>query len=93
MSAIPWRMLNFIGKFQRLFRSVSQINALIQVRQDFEVTKLWHLWPNRELNPLTRNPRKYYSQSDEDGILENFLFRLGQSKPGNVIEFGVGDGI
>jgi hypothetical protein len=65
---------------------------LIQIRQDFEVTKLWHLWPNRELNPLTRNPRKYYSQSDEDGILEKILIRLGQSKPGSIIEFGVGDG-
>jgi hypothetical protein len=41
---------------------------------------------------LTRNPRSHFSQSDEDGILEKILFRLGKTDSGNVIEFGVGNG-
>ena len=59
---------------------------------DFDVIKMWELFPDRQLNPLTKNPRRYYSQSDEDGILEKILSRIGISNDGRIIEYGVGNG-
>jgi len=59
---------------------------------EFQTTKSWGLWPDRNLNPLTRDPRRYFSQSDEDGIIEKILFRLGVDSKGKILEFGVGDG-
>ena len=59
---------------------------------DFQKSKHWGLWPDREINPLTRNPKRFFSQSDEDGILEKILLRLGLTNKGKILEFGVGDG-
>jgi hypothetical protein len=59
---------------------------------EFQKSKHWGLWPDREINPLTRNPKRYFSQSDEDGILEKILLRLGVTNKGKILEFGVGDG-
>ena len=58
---------------------------------EFEVTKKQDLWPDRNINPVTSNPKRYFSQSDEDGILEVICTRLGITT-GKIIEFGVGDG-
>jgi hypothetical protein len=69
-----------------------QSYKILQKNFEFQITKLWGLWPNRDLNPLTRNPRRYFSQSDEDGILEKILQRLKIGNDGKIIEFGVGDG-
>lgn len=59
---------------------------------EFQKSKHWGLWPDREINPLTRDPKRFFSQSDEDGILEKILLRLGISNKGKILEFGVGDG-
>jgi hypothetical protein len=66
--------------------------VLQQPSSEFEITRTWGLWPDRNLNPLTRNPRRYFSQSDEDGIIEKILFRLGVDNRGKILELGVGDG-
>jgi hypothetical protein len=65
---------------------------MVQLR-DIEIEKAW-LSSSDQGNPLLADPRRYWSQSDEDGILERILDRLGQSLPaqGSFIEFGVGDG-
>jgi len=52
----------------------------------------WGLRPDPSRNPLTASPRRYWSQSDEDGILEQILFRIGLKSAGVFIEYGVGDG-
>lgn len=43
-------------------------------------------------NPLVRAGKKYFSQNDEDGILQEILRRLGVAR-GSFIELGVGDGL
>jgi hypothetical protein len=63
----------------------------VQTLLELELTKQWNLWPDRSLNPITSNPKRYFSQSDEDGIIEKLITRLGITK-GKIIEFGVGDG-
>jgi hypothetical protein len=55
-------------------------------------TSSWALLTERSGNPLTASPRRYWSQADEDGILEEILKRTGSPSNGVFIEFGVGDG-
>ena len=82
-------------KIFRLLRSLKYIllapQRIAMTHLDFEITKQWHLWPDRSINPITSNPKKYFSQSDEDGILEKIISRLG-IKNAKILEFGVGDG-
>jgi len=59
---------------------------------EFNVTKQWGLWPDRSRNPLTANPRRYWSQADEDGIITKIFERISfHSK--TFVEFGCGDGL
>ena len=81
-----------LRKIKSLFYSFQANVSMNKLKFEFDITKEWGLWPDRNLNPLTRNPRKYFSQSDEDGITEKILMRFGTPLPGCVIEFGVGDG-
>ena len=85
-------MLDLISKIRLLLSN--SINSYYQVRdqKDLEIVKAWRLIPERSLNPITNNPKRYFSQSDEDGILEKILIRIGKYDHGSVIEFGVGDG-
>jgi hypothetical protein len=58
---------------------------------DLQLGQAWGMWQDRARNPLTARPRRYWSQSDEDGILAEILLRLPES--GNTfLEFGVDDG-
>ena len=59
---------------------------------EFQIIQQWGLWPNRKLNPLTAKPRRYWSQSDEDGILEE-IFTRANIVSGKFIEIGSGDGL
>lgn len=59
---------------------------------EFEVTKQWGLWPDRSLNPLTRNPARHWSQADEDSITLEIIGRLEIEK-GHFIEIGCGEGL
>jgi hypothetical protein len=89
-------------KYDSAMRKIRLLKALIisllgspeiaHSYSEFQKSKHWGLWPDRNLNPLTRNPKRYFSQSDEDGILEKILLRLDISSKGKFLEFGVGDG-
>jgi hypothetical protein len=76
----------------RFQKKISRNQDLELLNSDFEITKKWNLWPDRSSNPLTRNPKKYFSQSDEDGIIEKILLRLEINHTGKVLEFGIGNG-
>lgn len=43
-------------------------------------------------NPLLRCSARYFSQNDEDGIVIEILRRIGLTKPGTFLEFGVENG-
>jgi len=81
-----------MGVFRAVIQKIVGEPVIQQPSSEFEITKTWGLWPDRNLNPLTRNPRRYFSQSDEDGIIEKVLFRLGIDNQGKILELGVGDG-
>jgi hypothetical protein len=59
---------------------------------EFNVTREWGLWPDRTRNPLTSNPRRYWSQADEDGIIAKIFDRI-PSQSRIFVEFGCGDGL
>lgn len=46
----------------------------------------------RAINPLTDSPRSYWSQADEDGIIEQIFARLDPIENSTFIELGVGNG-
>lgn len=76
-----------------LRRSLLSWYEIYGLRQQ-ELIYAWGLQQssNRDANPLTRRPRRYWSQADEDGILEEVLARVGPDMPGTFVEFGVGNG-
>ena len=45
------------------------------------------------INPLNRNPRRSFSQTDEDGITVNIIERLALSSDSSFLEIGVGNGL
>lgn len=59
---------------------------------EFHVSKQWGLWTDRTINPLTRNPQRFWSQADEDGIISKIFERMSISD-GTFMEFGCGDGL
>ena len=72
-------------------------SALIYLRRKFtdpisRELRFSRVIKQAEKNPLISNPRRYFSQNDEDGILLNILARIEKESPGTFIEFGVGDG-
>lgn len=78
-----------IGK---ILESLLNQNVQASYFHEFNVSKQWGLWPDRTLNPLTANPRRYWSQADEDGILDEIFKRIPQHSS-TFVEFGCGDGL
>ena len=70
---------------------LAELTALNLI-QHLQVGETWFPSSKRRLNPLTCDPIRYWSQSDEDTITLRILGRLGITSPGAFIEFGVGDG-
>ena len=60
--------------------------------RDARVADALGLLAERSNNPLTAKPRKFWSQADEDGILESILERIGHLDSGVFLELGVGSG-
>ena len=78
-----------VGRLSAIVREIGELQKIHQ----FLVTKSWGVWPDRLKNPLSARPRKYWSQADEDGILEEIFSRMELCDvTGTFIEFGVGDG-
>lgn len=74
----------FNQALQPAIQSVSKVSdRLLQAE--------WDRLKAESLNPLQKAGAKYFSQSDEDGILLEILRRLG-IQTGRFFEFGVGDG-
>jgi hypothetical protein len=59
---------------------------------DAVILQRWEQKAARSANPLLRSGAKFYSQSDEDGILLEILSRIGIST-GRFLEIGVGNGL
>ncbi len=64
----------------------------IHLVKDQTTQAKWGLTGRRTANPLNTPARKYWSQSDEDGIVENIVKRLPGKSPQTFAEIGVGDG-
>lgn len=60
--------------------------------KDIALTQSWGLWGDRSKNPLTARPRSFWSQSDEDGIIDEIVRRLELPPHPTFVEFGVDDG-
>lgn len=62
----------------------------LQKANDY-LMSMWLLGQPKHPNPLNACGRKYFSQSDEDGILLEILRRIGRTS-GVCLEVGAGDG-
>ena len=65
---------------------------MAEIQHEFEISKMWGLWRDRSSNPLTRYPQRFWSQSDEDGIVDQILNRINLEDK-TFIEFGCGNGL
>lgn len=79
------------------FAQGSKIHYLQETLRQSQITNdyLMSLWLQGRAahpNPLTTFGAKYFSQSDEDGILIEILRRLGL-RAGTCVEIGCGDGL
>lgn len=86
------KLKNFKSVFFKHLEYLSNRNYHLARIQEFQVTERWGLWPDRSKNPLTRNPARYWSQSDEDSITLEIFKRLGVER-GQFIEIGCGNGL
>lgn len=76
--------MKLIFAFARLLRNIVRIIDL-QIIQSYKENQLNH--PNK----FCRFGKKVYSQSDEDGLTNEIIKRIGIEN-GNFVELGVGDG-
>lgn len=79
-------------RFKALLRAPLETADRLESQGAQQVAETWCLLPSLEVNPLTSSGRRYWSQANEDGILEAVLERIGSLAAGQFIEFGVGDG-
>ena len=59
---------------------------------DVLVLGLWRELAEKSRNPLLLPVKSFFSQSDEDGIIQRIFERIGLEK-GKYVELGVGDGL
>lgn len=82
-----------IVELKKARRHLGAIASSLRKQQKTEALRWIGLHPdiNRTENPLCNSPRSYWSQADEDGILEAILRRV--EAPHRFLEIGVGDGL
>ena len=73
------------SEFTRIYRNIF---PLIKRHLDMLLQRHWDKKITSSKNILNKSGRKFYSQSDEDGILIEILNRI-QIKNGNFLEIGV----
>lgn len=81
-----------IALLRRIAHSPLQIAAELRTQNAMRIANSWGLLPPLGSNPLTVGAARYWSQSNEDGILEKILDRTEATSQGRFIEIGVGDG-
>ena len=79
-------------KVQRALLLRRHTFEMLQAVRQEQVLDNWGLRPDPLRNPLTARGRRYWSQANEDGILEQILIRTGPQTAGMFLEFGVGNG-
>lgn len=81
-----------LKKFAPYLIKVKRSHEEITLMFNMELEKTYKERAERHPNPLTRYGQLGFSQSDEDGLIKEFMKRL-EIKNGNFAEFGVGTGI
>jgi hypothetical protein len=88
-----------LRRLRRLFTALYRI-AWRADEEHPRVRDMWvmeHFERRREtlsrVNPLLAAGRHFYSQSDEDGLIEEVWRRVGTDQEGVFVEFGVGTGL
>jgi hypothetical protein len=76
------------------YRVIRQLmeNSELRRYRDLSTEQHWRAKAEQSGNPLLRQGAKYYSQNDEDGIVNAILARIGLTR-GVFVEFGCGDGL
>ncbi|MFM1951229.1 MAG: hypothetical protein RJA33_23 [Actinomycetota bacterium] len=86
------RLLSFKKRLGRLLGSIEARGDQNSYFHEFHVSQQWGLWPDRNRNPLTTSPQRFWSQADEDGIVNKILARIPAHER-CFVEFGCGDGL
>ena len=76
------------------YRVIRQLmeNSELRRYRDLSTEQHWRTKAEQSGNPLLRHGAKYYSQNDEDGIVNAILARIGLTR-GVFVEFGCGNGL
>ena len=76
------------------YRVIRQLmeNSELRRYRDLSTEQHWRTKAEQSGNPLLRQGAKYYSQNDEDGIVNAVLARIGLPR-GVFVEFGCGNGL
>ena len=76
------------------YRVIRQLmeNSELRRYRDLSTEQHWRTKAEQSGNPLLRHGAKYYSQNDEDGIVNAILARIGLTC-GVFVEFGCGNGL
>jgi hypothetical protein len=76
-----WAARNIVASLRRI-DTLAAAEILFAIKRD-----------STPHNPLLAYGAKYYSQHDEDGIIEELLRRIVDERIGTFLELGVGDGL
>ncbi len=86
------KLLDIKKRIGKLLENLLQQNSQSEYFHEFGVSQQWGLWPDRTINPLTRDARRYWSQADEDGIIAKIFDRI-PNHSNTFLEFGCGVGL
>lgn len=92
LKKIMYALRRFVGIPHKVFNWPIYLSSLVDDIRQAQVVDNWGLRPQRSNNPLTVGAKRYWSQADEDGILEKIIARTGPVTKGVFLEYGVGDG-
>lgn len=100
MSALEKLGSRWKAKWENWFHSFAQGSKIFYLQENLRQSQITNDWlmsiwlqsRSPHSNPLTRHGRKFFSQSDEDGILLEILRRLGL-EAGTCVEIGCGNGL
>ena len=92
LKKITYALRSLVGIPRKVFNWPTVLSLLVDDIRQGQIIDNWGLRPQRTSNPLTTCAKRYWSQADEDGILEKIIARTGPETNGVFLEYGVGDG-